>query len=229
MQIQHSFNLVSTLLANTPPYQPTPLSFQANGTTDHPDSRLTHIDDLQITQILSGALNQINLFESDHPLSPTSSPNLPPVEVREDGRFTTYKNAYGLQITQMKMEDGITYNTLNDEGFSVIIKHNDDKRDTLAFSDMNDNIRKNSQIPNVYFHVRGQNQSKMYFNDQHQLVIDLSNGESLVFDAKDGKTLISGAFDIYFNPQESGQNFNVSYSGNKSLRSRITKGDRIRW
>lgn len=152
---------------------------------------------------------------------------LPPVEVVKRGNYTYSRNAFGVQITAVKFEDGMYFTTLSDRGLSIMLRQHDAKRDTLNFSDMNPTIPKTSQIPNIFFHIQGEGVSQMGFNKDHQVVISLTNGEHIVLSARDGETLISGPLRLSYNPPEGP--FDVQYTGSDPVKRYTSKGDRVIW
>lgn len=165
------------------------------------------------------------------------SADLPPIEVEKRGNYTWYRNEFGVQITEVNFDEGKYYMTLSSQGQSIMLRQHDDKRDTLNFSDMNFNIANPSQIPNVFFHIPhaantpdSPHMSKISFDAQHNLRIDLSNGEHLLLDRKDGQTLLEGPFSVNFNPDQHGENFNVRYTGQDGHIQRFhSKGDHVDW
>ncbi|PKL79754.1 MAG: hypothetical protein CVV27_01395 [Candidatus Melainabacteria bacterium HGW-Melainabacteria-1] len=155
---------------------------------------------------------------------------LPPIVIEKRDHFTYYRNAFGVQITQVDYPQGKYFYLLSSQGLGIMLRQHDDKRDTLNFSDMNFNITRPSQIPNVYFHVPGETASRIHFNARHEVVIDLSNGESLTLDAHAGENLLQGPLSIRFFPTEQGQNFDVVYCGSDTGIKRFkSKGDTIQW
>ena len=154
---------------------------------------------------------------------------LPPVEVQVDGRLTHSTNAYGRTITALKQDSSINYSTLSESGLSIILKNNFDKRDVIVFSNMSNKISKNSLIPNDFFHVEGTEPSKMYFDDNHNIVIDLKNKEKIVIDGKDGQTVLQGPFKLNFDENKVGDDFKVKYQGKSKLNEFRSFGDKIKW
>lgn len=187
---------------------------------------------LSVTQGLSGgiavALPVANTLSTLDTLQAPQE-TLPPIEVVKRGNYTYYRNAFGVQITTVKYPKGSYSYMLSNEGLAVMLRQHDGKRDTLNFSDMNPNIPKSSQIPNVFFHVKGDGVSQLTFNDKHQPVATLANGEQLIFDRDEGQTPMSGPFSIAFFPDQAGQNFDVSYTGQDQLKRFKSKGDTVRW
>lgn len=163
------------------------------------------------------------------PLFQTEAP-LPPISVETRDNFTYYRNAFGVQITQVDYADGKYFYLLSQQGLAVMLRQHDDKRDTLNFTDMNFNIPKPSQFPNVYFHVQGEVPSRISFNERHEVVLDLSNGEQLIFDREKAETPLKGPYSLRFNPDEAGHNFDAIYSGSDtSIKRYKSKGDSIQW
>jgi len=187
-----------------------------------PPAHLPTQDLARLTSLPKGIPALASVFASEAPL--------PPIQVEKRGNFTYYRNAFGVQITQLDYPDGKYFNTFTSQGLAIMLRQHDDKRDTLNFTDMNFNIPRPSQMPNVYFHVQGESPSRMSFNERHELVIQLSNGEQLTLDREQGQTPVQGAFSIRFFPAEMGENFNVIYTGpDTSIKSYKSKGDTVKW
>jgi len=164
------------------------------------------------------------------PLFQKSEPVLPPIEVVQRDNYTYSRNAFGVQITHVKMEAGNYYYLLSDQGLCVMLRQHDDKRDTFNLTDMNFNIPTPSKFPNVFFHVNGDKPSQISFTPEHHVRIDLPNGDYALFDRENGQVLREGPFQIAFFPDEAGQNFDVKYTGNDSTVKRLkSKGDNVQW
>jgi hypothetical protein len=164
------------------------------------------------------------------PLFQTSEPALPPIEVVQRDNYTYSRNAFGVQITHVKMDAGNYYYLLSDQGLCVMLRQNDGKRDTFNLTDMNFNIPSPSKFPNVFFHVNGDGPSQISFTPEHHVRIDLPNGDYALFDRENGQVLREGPFQIAFFPDEAGQNFDVKYTGNDSTVKRLkSKGDNVQW
>lgn len=167
------------------------------------------------------------------PLFAKDEPELPPIQVEKRDNYTYYRNAFGQQITQVDYPEGKYFFLFSSQGLGIMLRQHDDKRDTLNFSDMNFNIGKPSQIPNVYFHVphaSDASPSKMSFNARHEVQIDLGNGEQLRFDRETSEHPLQGPVSLRFFPDETGQNFDVIYCGSDSSVKRFkSKGDTIQW
>jgi len=163
-------------------------------------------------------------------LSEKKAEALPEIDIKVEGRITFYTNAYGQKITALKTEDGISYNTFSNQGLSIILKDNFQKRDVLVFSAMTDKVPKNSSIYDNYFHIDGKAaDSKIYFDKQHNFVIQLNNNEKLVLDGKDGQTILEGPFKIDFNPDSAGQDFKVNYTGSDIVKKFTSRGGNIKF
>jgi hypothetical protein len=165
---------------------------------------------------------------------------LPDIKIQESGSLKFFTNAYGKRITVMNTKDqGTSYNTFSDEGLSIILKDNSGKRDVLVFSAMTDKVPKNSAIydnyfnvnaecsANVAFELKGKCSGKMYFDKNHNIVIELNEKDRLVIDGKDGKTILQGPFKINFNPDRDAHDFNVDYTGSDKLRRQNSRGGKI--
>lgn len=156
--------------------------------------------------------------------------SLPPVNIRQDGNFEFSTNAYGRNINSLQLSPTQkTSSAVAQSGLSVILKQNSDKRDVLVFSNMSDKIPNNSSIPNHYFYIEGKGKSKMYFDDNHNMVIELKNKDKIVIDGKDGQTILEGPFKLNFDPNARGSKFNVDYTGNSKLANFKSLGDKIKW
>lgn len=175
-------------------------------------SSKTHLSGLQSGEIPASIFNiQENAF--------------PPIRTESFKNLNYFYNMHGENINVINKDDSKTYSVLFDNGLSLILKDNFDKRDTLVFSNMGDNVGKNSNIPNIFFHINGE-ESKMYFNKEHDLVVDLGNGEQLLFDGKTGD-MISGPFQLDFDPGSA--KIDVKYQGSDSLSRYKSFGDNIKW
>lgn len=153
------------------------------------------------------------------------------VRIEKDGNFTRSFNKYGGTINELKLDDGKTASFTAKSGLAVILRTHDKKRDVLAFSNMSDHVKNNSSIPNKAFNIEGTGKSNMYFDKDHNIVVELKNKEKLVIDGKDGKTVLSGPFSIDYKPEETGANFysEIKYTGKNQPKSSISKGDKISW
>ncbi len=191
------------------------------------------VDELKIsenTEKGSVPVTSLNIDEQEKDITQVSENSLPEIRVQESSPFKYFFNAFGRQINTLKKEDGMTFTTMSEKGFSIILKQNDAKRDVLVFSNMSDKIPKNSRIPNVYFLIEGKENSNIHFDQQHNIVIELKNKEKLVIDGKDGITILEGPFKPNFNPETpGGTDFRVTYTGKGHLKANTSFGDKIPW
>lgn len=198
---------------------------QAPAAVPSASTQLAPVDSTQLSALPKGIPAVAPLFAVKAAEVP-----LPPIEVVKRENYTYSRNAFGVQITQVDYEDGKYFFALSSKGLAVMLRQHDGKRDTLDFTDMNFNIPKPSMFPNVYFHVQGEPASRMFFNEQHQIVVELSNGEQLTLDRETGENVMSGPFSVRFNPDQMGESFDVIYSGADSTLKRYrSKGDTIQW
>lgn len=161
---------------------------------------------------------------------PASRSLLPPPTREQNGRFTFMRNAHGQSITLLQKEGSRTYTHLSSQGLSFILNVKaDNSPDTLVFSHMGDQITRNSLIPNQYYHITGEGQSEMRFDDQHNLVVQLKNGDQFLIDGRNGETLLTDTFRVTFNPDSNGHDFQVTYTGQHPLKKKTSRGDRIQW
>lgn len=153
------------------------------------------------------------------------------VRIEKYGNFTHSFNKYDMTINSLKLPDGETSSFVGKNGLSVMLRRNDNKRDVLVFSNMSDNVKHNSSIPNKYFNIEGNGKSSMSFDKDHNIVIDLKNHERLVISGKDGEAVLSGPFSINYKPEDISSNFNsdVKYTGKNPPKSFNSKGDKINW
>ncbi|PIQ28193.1 hypothetical protein COW36_04855 [bacterium (Candidatus Blackallbacteria) CG17_big_fil_post_rev_8_21_14_2_50_48_46] len=159
-----------------------------------------------------------------------AEPELPPIEVVQRENYTYSRNAFGVQITHVKMEEGNYYYLLSDQGLAIMLRQHEGKRDTLNFTDMNFNIPSPGKFPNVFFHIQGEKPSQISFTPEHHVRVDLPNGDFAIFDRENGQVLKEGPFQIQFFPDEAGEHFNVGYTGQDSSVKRFTsKGDHVQW
>lgn len=213
IKIQSLMSLTETKISEIPPENRIKL-----------DSLQLPEDKVSVNQNLKGS------FSAELKLTDNSSNSLPPVRIKNDGDFTFSYNAYNRGINAHKEANGTTFNTLSKDGMSVILAQNNDKRDVLVFSNMNNKISKNSLIPNVYFYIDGKGKSDISFDKDHNLVINLKNNEKIVIDGKDGQTVLSGPFKIDFNSESpAAKDFKVNYTGSGHLQKFSSLGDKIKW
>lgn len=182
--------------------------------------------DIKENSKIGSAISSLSLDEN---IEVKSENKLPPVNIRQDGKFEFSSNAYGRNMSSLQMSPTQkTTSTVSGKGLSIILKQNSDKRDVLVFSNMSDKIPNNSNIPNHYFHIDGKGKSKMYFDDSHNIVIELKNKEKIVIDGKDGQTFLEGPFKLDFDPNARGSKFNVTHTGS-NLPNFKSLGDKIKW
>lgn len=153
------------------------------------------------------------------------------VKIEKDGNFTHSFNKYDITINELKLDDGKTASFNSKSGLAIMLRSHDNKRDVLVFSNMSDHVKNNSSIPNKAFNIEGTGKSSIYFDKDHNIVIELKNKEKLVIDGKDGETVLSGPFSINYKPEETGANFysEIKYTGKNPPKSSTSKGDKISW
>lgn len=184
----------------------------------------TKKDEISVDNKQGSAITSLN-FDN------VSKPAEQEVVINQEGNFTHSFNKYNMTINELKLPDGKTASFVSKNGLSVMLRSNDKKRDVIVFSNMSDNVKHNSSIPNKYFNIEGNGQSKMYFDKDHNIVIDLKNNEKLVIDGKDGETILSGPFSVNYKPEDISSNFSsdVKYTGKNQPKSFTSKGDKINW
>lgn len=186
-------------------------------------SSLKSTEKLELSNTLKGeAINNLNLVSEN-------SKSLPKVTVEVDGAFTFYTNAYGNKITEFRKDTGTSYNTLSPDGLAIILSDNKGKGDVFSFSAMTDKVLKNSNIYDNYFKLEQTGTSKMYFDENHNIVLELNSKDKLVLDGKDGKTVLEGPFKINFNPDSDGHDFKVTYTGSDNLKRHTARGGNFKF
>lgn len=177
------------------------------------------------------APDQLSLTATSTGTIPAVRPLLPPITREQSGRLTFTRNAHGQLITLLQKDNGSrTYTHSSERGLSFILNVKPDQTpDTLVFSHMGDGIKRNSLIPNQYFHLTGAHAPEMTFDSDHNMLITLKNGEAVVVDGRDGETILNGPFQVTFNPSSDGHDFAVDYHGSQSLKKQVSRGDRIKW
>ena len=210
-----------------------------NTSQNKPDKNINEAIQLKTSDkiTLNGISNASHFIDFVNPEEEQNA--LPPIEEKveplSNGKFLKIStNAYGVTINVMNTKpDRLTYQTLSSDGLSLILSNNNKgERDTLCFSEMGDNVPKNSMIPNTYYLVTGKSkESKMYFNKNHDIVVELRTGEKLVIDGKDGNTVKEGNFDIKLSQNHDGKGFIVKYTGNNSanMKKKTSFGDNVAW
>lgn len=180
-------------------------------------------DEVSLTDMKNGSVpTSINLTETE---------SLPEVRINKDGRFTHSFNNFGMTINELDMGNARNFSVSLKSDLAIILKSNDNKRDVLVFSNMSDNVKKNSSIPNKYYHIEGTGTSKISFDKDHNIVIDLKNKERIVIEGKEPNRVLEGPFSINFKPENIGDNFasDIKYTGKSPLKSFTSKGDKINW
>lgn len=175
--------------------------------------------------------DQMSLTATPTGTIPAVRPLLPPITREQSGRLTFARNVHGQLITLLQKDNGSrTFTHSSERGLSFILNVKPDNTpDTLVFSHMGDGIKRNSLIPNQYYQMTGSHEPEMTFDNDHNLLISLKNGETVVVDGRDGETIINGPFRVKFNPNSDGHDFQVDYQGLQSLKKQVSRGDRIKW